>query len=159
MFICVAMASLFGRGWGGGVGWGDQRDEKERIHSMTTKILQSQRHFLDAGWPGLGHGAQVREDAGRTAPCCRFYSHVAENSAAETAPPAICASSISAINCECVGCVWAPHIALQDLHDPMNINHLTRKTVFRNWKLWLSPCERGGNFVFNGTSPSFAPDL
>lgn len=61
-------------------------------------------------------------------PCCRFYSDVAENNAVETAPPAICASSISAINSKCVGCVWAPHIALQDLHDPMNINHLTRKT-------------------------------
>lgn len=72
MFICVAMASLFGRGVGGWVEESGGMKKRGYIHNMTTKILQLQRHFLPAAWPDLGHGAQVREETGGTASVLPF---------------------------------------------------------------------------------------
>lgn len=63
---CCHSVLVWGVGCGDG-GWnGEWRDEKEWKHNMTTKIL---RHFLYAARPDLGHGAQVRKEAGGKDAC------------------------------------------------------------------------------------------
>lgn len=120
--------------------WGSKREwreEEEWKHNVSNKIL---RHIsftqCDHSWStksntlgGVISKVLKYSESFRKCGCGWVGWFGKKNCMMNITTPAICACqslSVLTVNRRCVGCVWARHIAPQNLHYPMNINQQAR---------------------------------